>query len=543
MPMFIRSHHYVPQPPNHPTVIAIKNLPINDIAHQWNQFHTALQADGYRLGIKYLDCGVYIPQSPNLRPRSAKATKDPIHKFFPQYKPQPHPYNEKYPTPPISAEDVKKCLPGLQIRQHQFALFDRQDENWKALGWPSRTDPFQFSWHSSNLYVTPLSSKYYFLSIDDVNTPDKIERLKELGIQPALICVSSIDPDTKYENQQWTLKIPKLHQYQQPSNLIDHFARHLCKPVDDDAIKLLAQDLNKIAGDSDVKNCTRDFRLPGFFQLKKKYVENNIFHQVSIKLSENHTCGVAEAMYHAFHETIRKKATKRTKPLRIQAKLPLNKTHNTLSPSSSLETGVLAPAHLNHQSDFYPNNEKYMAHAQAIEDFSKHYTPGTHQSKYRVLQRLIVTGSLEGIDCKTPLFHDAYKYLSENVKSHLYIYLRIESQINNYHDETPIQPESFNAHYANAYQYFEDHKKSVQAACRRMFYCRHSRDCIERTLIYEGCEPNQALEHAKKGCCPSNQQIKKDSSHLSVWEKIEKAAARNRQEAKVTRCVPKIKAQ
>ncbi len=546
MTMYIKTNRIITAAPiQHPIAKAIEALePPKNIHEVFLNFHDAIKPDGYRIGVKYLDAGIYIPRGSFIG-RSSANTKDPIHVLFPKFRPAPHPTDPKYPTPPISFQDTAACLKKLQEQQTKFKLFEHTDSSWGSMGWPSKVDPFRLSYHSSNIYVTPLSASYYYLSIDDVDNPQKKETLDKMGIKPALVITSSITENNE-DNEQWIIKIPKLPQFCQSMNLINHFAAHLPKPIDDPAIRKLAQNLNQLAGDSQVTSCTRDFRLPGFYQLKKKYVEKGIFHTVSIKHAIDIQCQVTQDMYHELYAKLEKVSKKQVKPIQKQNQfeLPMGDVCTSYT-SESQKTGAIAPAHINHD-DFYPDNQKYMIHAldvQAWQPKDPKFAPRRNRNKFYVLQRLIATGSLAGIDQTTPLFQDAQLYLSDNIKSHMYIYLRLESQIVDYQDETPIQSESFNAHYVNAYKFFEDHKKSVQAACRRMFYCRHSRSCIERTLIFEGCEPAQALEYAKKGCCPSNQQIKKDSSHLSVWEKIEKAAARNRQEAKVTRCVPKIKAQ
>ena len=513
----------------HPLAQQIDNLPpVADIDSPWQIFHGALGAEGYRLGVKYLDAGIRVSRGA-LIARSNNNSKDPIHVLFPQFRPAKHPTDEKYPTPPISPDDVAACLAGMQAQQRKFKLFEHEDKNWERLGWPSKIDPFEFSWHSSNAYITPLDSNCYFVSIDDVNTPEKKQILADMGIRPALIIVSSIDPETGEKNEQWTLKIPKLPRYRQNQNLIEHFAQHLPKPVDDEAIRSLAQRLNAAAGDPEVKSCTRDFRLPGFYQLKKKYVERGIFHIVSIKHAETCTCSVTEAMYHKIHAEIEKTTSRRVRPVSKKKDQRMLPTDAPAGQAPSRPAGASAPAPSKAAvQDLYPENPVYMAHAaevQILEPDNTKRAPGRHQSKYRVLQRLIVTGSLEGIDQTTPLFKDAESYLKDRERANLYIYLRTEKAIDLYRDELQTQPASFQAHYDNAMAYFQDHDKSAQAAARRMFYTRHTRSVIERTMIESGIPPENAFAWAREGCSPSNRQIRADARYFEVWARIEKSAA------------------
>ena len=273
MPMLVNPSRRPAQtvPKDHPNVVAILSLPQIDVAQQqFKMFHEALDAEGYRLGIKYLDAGIYVPRPLGVIARSNRMSKDPIHVLFPKFRPVDHPSDPKYPKPPISAVDAESCIPGMQAQQKRFKLFEHEDPDGKNLGWPSRIDPFQFSWHASNIYATPLHSQFYFLSIDDVNSLEKKAILANMGIKPALVVVSSIN-DCGEDNEQWVVKIRKLPQHCQAQNLISHFAQHLSKPIDDEAIRQLAQELNRLAGDPEVSSCTRDFRLPGFYQLKKKY--------------------------------------------------------------------------------------------------------------------------------------------------------------------------------------------------------------------------------------------------------------------------------
>lgn len=519
MPMLIKTtRRLVAAPINHPLARQIENLPpVADILPTFQAFHGALGAEGYRLGIKFLDAGIHIPRG-SLTGRSYTNTKDPIHVLYPQFRPAPHPSDPKYPKPPISPEDAASCLVGMQAQQRRFALFEIKD------------DPANLSYHASNSYVTPLDSRFYFLSIDDVKTAEKREKLAELGIRPCLVTVSSIDPETGEENQQWTVKIPKLSQYRQEQNLIEHFARHLPKPADDDAIRTLAQRLNIEAGDPEVSSCTRDFRLPGFYQLKEKYVTKGIFHVVSFKHAEDVTCPIAETMYHEIHAGLEKTSTKRVRPVARRAdqhSLPTDASGNSSVRPAAKPTGATAPARP--EPDFYPENPIYMAHAaeiQALNPADPKLAPGRTQSKFRVLQRLIVTGSLEGIDQDTDLFRDAQHYLKERERGHLYIYLRTENGVDGYRrDELPTQASSFQAHYDNALAYFRDHEKSTRAAARRMFYMQHPRAVIERTMTEAGIPLEDARAWAREACTPSNQQIRRDARYFEVWERIERSAA------------------
>ncbi len=517
MPMLVKTTRRLAVAPiDHPLARQIESLPaVADIRSIFRAFHGALGAEGYRLGIKYLDAGIHIPRG-SLTGRKLKNTKDPIHVLFPKFRPVPHPTDPDCPKPPISPEDAASCLAGMQEQQRRFVLFEIKD------------DPLNLAYHASNVYVTPLDSRYYFLSIDDVKTEEKRARLTELGIRPALVTVSSIDPKTGEENQQWTLKIPKLPQFRQGLNLIDHFAQHLPKPVDDPAIRALAQRLNLLAGDPDVTSCTRDFRLPGFYQLKEKYISKGIYHIVTIKHAEDVICPVAEGMYHESHAELEKTAARRVRPVGRrpdQHSLPVDASATPDARPAPRPTGATAPVRA--EPDFYPENPIYMAHAaevQALDPADPKLAPGRSQSKFRVLQRLIVTGSLEDIDQGTDLFKDAQRYLKDRERANLYVYLRTENAIDAYRDALPTQGASFHAHYSNAQAYFQGHGKSARAAARRMFYMQHSRSVIERTMAEAGIPPADAAAWAKEGCAPTNQQIRADARYFEIWERCERSA-------------------
>lgn len=528
MPMLAKiPRRIVAAPIDHPLARQIESLPaVADIRSIFWTFHGALGAEGYRLGIKYLDAGIRIPRG-TFTGRSNTNSKDPIHVLFPKFRPAPHPTDDKYPTPPISPEDAASCLAEMQAQQRKYKLFERESKDWKELGWPTKIDPFQLSHHASNIYVTPLDSRYYYLSIDDVNSGRKRRILSDRGIRPALILTSSTNPGTG-DNDQWIIKIPKLPQFRQDRNLIDHFARRLPKPVDDPAIRALAQRLNAQAGDPDVMSCTRDFRLPGFYQLKEKYVSQGIYHVVTIKRAEDVICPVAAFMYHQIHEGLSKTTARRVRPISRRAEqhsLPVDApaTPPTIQ-SAAKPAGAAAPART--ETDFYPQNAIYMGHArevQALAPSDPKLAPGRSQSKFRVLQRLIVTGSLQGIDQGTDLFQDARHYLKDRERANLYIYLRTENAIDAYRDERPTQAASFHAHYSNARAYFQDHGKSARAAARRMFYMGHSRSVIERTMVEAGIPQADAFEWAKEGCVPSNRQIRADARYFEIWERCERS--------------------
>lgn len=528
MPMFVNPvRRRVETPPaGHPHVVAIQSLSQIDVAqHQFKIFHEALGAEGYRLGIKYLDAGIYVPRASGVTARSNRASKDPIHILFPKFRPVDHPIDARYPKPPISALDAASCLAGMQEQQKRFKLFEHEDSNGEQMGWPSRIDPFQYSWHASNIYVTPLHSQFYFLSIDDVNSTEKKDILANMGIKPVLIVVSSI-ADNSENNEQWIVKIPKLPQYRQEQNLIQHFAQHCPKPVDDEAVRLLAQELNKMAGDPEVTSCTRDFRLPGFYQLKKKYIEKGLFHVVSIKHAEHGVCPVATERYYQLHAKLDSASKRRVRPVRRRASQydhPTEEDGGQPTPIPHVRAGASAPVPPKADADFYPDSPIYMAHAaeiQAHEPDNPKLAPGRSLSKFRVLQRLIVTGSTDFLE-KTPLYHDAERYLKGRERSHLYIYLRTENAIGAYENNLPTQPASFQAHYQNALAFFHDHENSARAAARRMFYMRHSRSVIERSLLEAGIPADNAVAWALEACSPSNAQIHRDSRYFEIWSHIE----------------------
>jgi hypothetical protein len=326
----------------------LPQLPPAELVAVWRRLHGALGAEGYRLGIKYLDTGIYVPiptdidpDNPPPTPRSSKSITDPIHVYFPQFRPADHPTEADYPKPPISPQEAEFCLADLQKCQSTFQLFERETKNSEGM---TIIDPRNYAWYSKNIYNEPMHSEFYFLSIDDINTDDRKNYLQNIGIMPTLKIIKS-----QYEctcNEQWIIKIPKLPEFCQHTDIVTHFRNQKKRPAIDNAMSILTSLLNKGTADKKIKQCTSDFVVPGFYQLSKENIQKGINSITTINHAESCICKKATSMYHEINNRLIQRKKQHMVPVTIPSPPVVPVPPSSAAPVPSLPiTPIPPPAH------------------------------------------------------------------------------------------------------------------------------------------------------------------------------------------------------
>lgn len=143
-------------------------------------------------------------------------------------------------------------------------------ENGKSLGFKSEAVLEKILLMNSlnsrgeNIYLTPLSEKYYFILVDDLSK-ESLERFLKDGFKPSAIF------ETSPGNFQAILKIPKLEKENELGNK-------------------LIRTLNQTYGDPNLAGVIHPHRAPGFYNQKEKYKVNGEPPSVNLRHVESTIC-------------------------------------------------------------------------------------------------------------------------------------------------------------------------------------------------------------------------------------------------------------
>jgi hypothetical protein len=161
-----------------------------------------------------------------------------------------------------------------------------------------------------NIYLTPLSDKYYFILVDDLSK-ENLEWFLKDGFKPCAILESSP------ENFQAILKIPK-------------------NETENEIGNKLIRNLNQTYGDPNLAGVIHPHRAPGFYNQKEKYKINNESPSVNLVYVESTTCEKSIKLF----EEIKKELLSKEKEKKIELKNENKMKLNSIDPGSAYKAHI-----------------------------------------------------------------------------------------------------------------------------------------------------------------------------------------------------------
>lgn len=161
-----------------------------------------------------------------------------------------------------------------------------------------------------NIYLTPLSEKYYFILVDDLSKVN-LERFLKDGFKPCVVLESSP------ENFQAILKIPK-------------------NETENEIGNTLIRNLNQTYGDPNLAGVVHPHRAPGFYNQKEKYKINNELPSVNLVYVESINCEKSLSLF----EEIKKEILQKENENKIRIKNEKKDRFKSIDPATAYRAHI-----------------------------------------------------------------------------------------------------------------------------------------------------------------------------------------------------------